>query len=118
MNRTAINPAIVIEVVHHHWPDFDTWRHLEKLSTLHHIVAFYFVTEGLPKDTLASRSSSFESSNEILITSYLRGGDFFTEGKKIARTGDPRVDYEKFDRTAKMAAEKSFEAERKKQKKP
>lgn len=112
INRTAGNPGVVIEVVHHHWPDQMTWQHLRRLSELNYIVAFYFVTSDLGRNNYASKFSRAKSPNEILVSHYLTNGVFFIDGKAVGGNPDANIDYQECKQRAIEMAEKSFTAER------
>lgn len=111
MNRTAANPGIIIEVVHHHWPDETTFKHLKSLSALRYIVAFYFVKQGFKNNNFVNTFHAEELHCSLTAGTFLFGGTFFHNGKELTESADPVVDYHKFKNIAMDAAKESFAAQ-------
>ncbi|MDC8640805.1 hypothetical protein ABVB18_20875 [Xanthomonas citri pv. mangiferaeindicae] len=77
INRTKINPTIIIEVVNTHWPDQNTWEQLVALSRINYIIGFYFVSKEVPKSNNWNNSANVYGINrEIVLNSYLHEGLF------------------------------------------
>lgn len=112
MNRTATNPGIIIEVVHHHWPDESTFAHLMKLSTLNYIVAFYFVRSGHRMSTLASAARQQQSIISLTVGQYIHQGVFFNEGKPPLASTYVATDYHRIKRLAEEKANSAFDTEK------
>ncbi|MCO7468697.1 hypothetical protein NJG16_01275 [Stenotrophomonas maltophilia] len=108
MNRTTHNPTIIIEVVHHHWPEKATFSHLKTLSKLNHIVVFYFVKKGLKENSFANALKLNGNINTLTAASFLVGGNFMHEGEVVEESINSDVDYFRFNELAEAAAEKSF----------
>lgn len=75
------NPWIIIEVVHHHWPDETAWNALCALSKANHLVLFYFVKDGKHNNWV---NRGFGGDPYVLhVTFYLRDGDLYENNTRI-----------------------------------
>lgn len=108
MNRTARNPMVIIEVVHHHWPESATFFHLKTLSKLNCIVVFYFVKKGLNENSFANALKLDGPINKLTAATFLVGGNFMHGGKVVNDSISSDADYIGFKEVAEKAAEKSF----------
>lgn len=108
MNRTARNPTIIIEVVHHHWPEKATFSHLKTLSRLNCVVAFYFVKKGLNGNSFANSLKLDGAINTLTAATFLVAGNFMHEGEVLQDSINSDADYIRFNEFAETAAEKSF----------
>ncbi|CRD47176.1 hypothetical protein BN1263170304 [Stenotrophomonas maltophilia] len=108
MNRTARNPMVIIEVVHHHWPERVTFLHLKTLSKMNCIVVFYFVKKGLSENSFANALKLDGVKNTLTAATFLVGGNFMHEGEVVQDSINSDDDCIKFKELAGAAAEKSF----------
>ena len=108
LNRTATNPSIIIEVVHHHWPDESTWFNLVKLSRMNYLVVFYFVQKDIKISSLANSARSNEGRFTIVANHYLVGGTFYADGNPEADPGHDSTTYHAIENRTKKAAMRAF----------
>ncbi|HFF5941093.1 TPA: hypothetical protein ACGCFX_000233 [Stenotrophomonas maltophilia] len=111
MNRTLRNPGVIIEVVHHHWPDLDTWKYLKSLSAMHYIVVFYFVNHASGRNNYASKMERSGAVNRLVASHYLKAGQFYKMGRVVAFCGDEDRFYQTCKRVALAYARKAFESQ-------
>lgn len=75
------NPWIIIEVVHHHWPEPEAWDALVALSKANHLVLFYFVKDGEHNNWV---NREFGRNPYVLkVAFYLCDGDLYENSTRI-----------------------------------
>lgn len=111
MNRTVRNPTVIIEVVHHHWPDLDTWAHLKSLSSMQHVVVFYFVNSHSGHSNFASSVKRSEGGTKIVGSHFLKSGEFYEEGRIVAFCGDEGRFYQTCKRIGMGYARQAFKSQ-------
>lgn len=91
VNRRSAGPknkAVIIEVIHHHPPEFETWQRLVELSTANHVVMFYFCSTAKAKGSAFGRFSyAAPATNAPLMirtAHYLLDGMLHKDGKPFA----------------------------------
>ncbi len=111
MNRTVRNPGVIIEVVHHHWPDLNTWKYLRSLSALNYIVVFYFVNHASGRNNYASKMDCSGKANRLVASHYLKDGQFYSMGRVVGGSGDEDIFYQKCSRIGLDYAKQAFQSQ-------
>ena len=79
------NKAVIIEVIHHHPPELETWQRLVELSTANHVVMFYLCSKAKTTGSKFGRISypASKTNDPLLIrtTHYLLDGVFHKDGQ-------------------------------------
>jgi hypothetical protein len=75
------NPWILLEVIHHHWPEETAWRSLLALSSANHLVVFYFV-KGEESNNWVNRTFG-QTPFVMKVSFYLLDGELYHDSKKI-----------------------------------
>lgn len=76
-------PSILIEVVHHHWPDPETWDALVALSRRNHFVAFYVVDEADLVWKMNAYKTDVSGRMHLRVQIYLQDGVLY-DGDEVA----------------------------------
>jgi len=88
-------PWIIVEVVHHHWPDPKTWDALVELSKRNHFVAFYCVTETHLVWQMNAYTVNVSNRMRLRVQLYLQDGVLYDGEEAIPIYGDNAIERQK-----------------------